>query len=81
MAGLLSNVFGDDNESSSDNSSNLISDIGATASVDASNEDGSSESSSSAQNFGTDIDTDSLLGGSNDSSSSSDSDSDGGLLG
>lgn len=81
---ILSDVFGSDDSSNSQNS-DLVSDLGATAGLDISNEtsssetdeDGSSQTDASAQNVGLDLDTDSLLGSSNDSMSDSD---DGGLL-
>lgn len=86
MPGILSNAFGGD-DSSNQQDSNIVSDLGATVGLDASNsnsseridEDGASETAQSDQNFGLDLDTDSLLGGSNESASETDGSD--GLLG
>jgi hypothetical protein len=88
MPGILSGVFGEDQENTNQQSSDLTSDLDAAAGVDASNDsysqevddDGSSETNASSQDFGADADAGSLIDSASDSMSSSESD-DGGLLG
>jgi hypothetical protein len=92
---FLSSLFGNgDSETSNENgnSFDLVNDLDAVLSIDASSEsynesvddDGSSETTWDSSHFGTDLDVGSILGVISDNFSSSDSDSDsdsGGLFG
>ncbi|HEX8470006.1 MAG TPA: hypothetical protein VF633_02735 [Brevundimonas sp.] len=84
--GILSNVLGGDQDSSSNSDSSAAgvlqsaTDLGVSYEANSSdmNEDGETTSSHDDGAFGTDLNTGNLLGGASDSSSDSSTDSDGG---